>query len=233
MSKRILVIAAHPDDEVLGCGGASFGHTEAGDALYIAILGEGITSRFDSRDAESEIKKNALHENCRKAADMMGAADLFTYNLPDNRFDSIPLLDVVKPIEKIICQIKPQEIYTHSAGDLNIDHVITHRAVITATRPMADCPVSDVYAFEVPSATDWAFQQFQPVFKPNVFVDISRSIDDKIEAMICYEGESRPFPHPRSSEAIRSSARRWGSVAGLAYAEAFELIRSVRRCMIR
>ena len=228
MNKRILVVAAHPDDEVLGCGGSSFNRAKAGDDLYFAILGEGITSRFDKRDPDLDMNKQALHDSCRKVADLLGAADLFMYNLPDNRFDSMPLLDVLKPLERLIRQIEPAEIYTHSGGDLNIDHMVTHRAVMTATRPMTDCPVTDIYAFEVASATDWAFQQFQPVFRPNVFVDISGSIDRKIQAMACYEGELRPFPHPRSSEAIRSSARRWGSVSGLTYAEAFELIRSVR-----
>ena len=131
-------------------------------------------------------------------------------------------------IETLIERIKPEVVYTHHGGDLNIDHVIVHRAVITAVRPMVDCPVQDIYAFEIPSSTEWAFQQFPPVFKPNVFVDISQTIGYKINAMACYEGEVRTFPHPRSAEALRIAARRWGSVVGADFVEAFELIRMLR-----
>ena len=228
MSTRILVVAAHPDDEVLGCGGSMYKFAQEGAHVFIAIMGEGITARYDTKDETEDLEKQVLHGNCRKAADLLGAKDLFMFNLPDNRFDTVPLLDVVKPIEEMVQQIRPAVIYTHSGGDLNIDHVITHRSVMTATRPMTDCPVKDVYAFEIPSATEWAFQQFQPVFRPNVFLDISKFMEVKISVMACYEGESRPFPHPRSSEAIRNTAQRWGSMVGMTYAEAFELIRSVR-----
>jgi len=150
------------------------------------------------------------------------------YNLPDNRFDTIPLLDVVKTIEELITNLHPRTIYTHHAGDLNIDHVLTHRAVLTAVRPMVDCPVKDVYAFEAASSTEWAFQQFEPIFRPNVFVDTTETLHIKIKAIQYYENEVRVFPHPRSPQAIRSTAKRWGSVVGLQCAEAFELIRSIR-----
>jgi len=225
---NILIVAAHPDDEVLGCGGTISRLINEGHDIYVVILGEGVGSRYPGRPEAVESQIGKLRISCRRAVDCLGVKDLLMFNLPDNRFDTVPLLDVVKPIEKLVRQIKPTVIYTHTGGDLNIDHVITHRSVITATRPMTDCPVKDIYAFEVASSTEWAFQQFQPVFKPTVFMDISRSIDHKIQAMACYEGESQPFPHPRSSEAIRSSARRWGTVVGLKYAEAFELIRSIR-----
>ncbi|MCG8375255.1 MAG: PIG-L family deacetylase, partial [Chlorobiales bacterium] len=125
-------------------------------------------------------------------------------------------------------QFQPQVIYTHHAGDLNIDHVLTHRAVLTAVRPIVGCPVKDLYTFEVASSTEWAFQQFKPVFTPNTFTDISQTIEEKISAMECYESETRIFPHPRSAESLRIQARRWGAVVGLEYAEAFELIRSIQ-----
>jgi len=111
---------------------------------------------------------------------------------------------------------------------LNVDHGVIHRAVLTATRPMAGQPVREIYAFEVPSSTEWAFHSVQPVFRPNVFVDVSATLETKIAAMACYESEARKFPHPRSAEALRAIAMRWGSVVGCAAAEAFELIRSVR-----
>ena len=127
----------------------------------------------------------------------------------------MPLLDIVKTVEKLISQLQPRVVYTHHGGDLNIDHVMTHRAVITATRPVKNCPVKEILAFEVPSATEWAFGQFQPFFQANVFVDISATLGKKIQAMQYYEGELRPSPHPRSPEALRAIARRWGTVGGI------------------
>jgi LmbE family N-acetylglucosaminyl deacetylase len=161
-------------------------------------------------------------------AEFLGARDLFLYSLPDNRFDQVPLLDVVKVVERLVSDLSPRIIYTHHSGDLNIDHTVTHRAVLTATRPVVGCPVKEIYAFEVPSSTEWAFQRLERPFTPNVFVDISATIEKKITGMEMYESEARVFPHPRSPEALRVIARRWGTVVGLEYAEAFELIRSVR-----
>jgi len=223
-----LIVAAHPDDEVLGCGGTVAGMVREGSSVYIAILGEGITSRYDERERADRGLVDALHARSRQAAGILGAAELFTHNLPDNRFDTVPLLDIVKIVEGLIESLKPEVIYTHHGGDLNIDHAIVHRAVLTASRPLADCPVKRLYAFEVPSSTEWSFGQLQPVFRPNVFTDISATLETKIEAMGLYEDEARPFPHPRSPEALRAIARKWGSTAGMEAAEAFELIREVR-----
>lgn len=225
---NVLVIAAHPDDEVLGCGGTIARLTQEGQNVYTAILGEGITSRYEKREKADRTQVEALHARCRKAAEILGAKDLFIYELPDNRFDTVPLLDVIKIVEKLIHRLQPQVIYTHHNGDLNIDHAVVHRAVLTATRPVQGSPVRELYAFEVPSSTEWGFQRLEAVFRPNVFVDIHNTLDLKIKALSIYESEVRPFPHPRSPEAIRAIARRWGSVVGGEAAEAFELIRSIR-----
>ena len=154
--------------------------------------------------------------------------NLTVHDLPDNRLDTVPLLDVVKIVESLVERLQPEVIYTHHAGDLNVDHGVIHRAVLTATRPVTGQPVREIYAFEVASSTEWAFQRIEPAFRPNVFVDITRTIEAKIAAMECYETEARKFPHPRSPEALRALATRWGSVVGCAAAEAFELVRSVR-----
>ena len=224
----IMVIAAHPDDEVLGCGGTIARLAREGSEVFIVILGEGITSRYEKRDeAGSNIVKN-LQSASRKVAEFLGAKELFTFDFPDNRFDTVPLLDIIKALEGLIRKIQPQAIYTHHGGDLNIDHVITSRAVLTATRPVGRCPVREIYTFEVPSSTEWAFGQFQPVFLPNVFVDISTTIEDKIQAMALYETETRSFPHPRSSESLRTIALRWGTVMNANYIEAFNLIRKIK-----
>jgi len=224
----LLVVVAHPDDEVLGCGATIARLTQEGHEVYIAILGEGITSRYQQREQADRSLVEALHARGRQVAELLGVRDLFLYNLPDNRFDTVALLDVVKIIEELIERLKPEVIYTHHGGDLNIDHVVTHRAVLTATRPVTDQPVQEIYAFEVPSSTEWTFGQFQPAFRPNVFMDISDTLEAKVQAMALYESEVRPFPHPTSSVALRASARRWGSMAGVEAAEAFELIRAIR-----
>jgi len=223
-----LVIAAHPDDEVLGCGGTIARRAGEGHEVYIAILGEGITSRYQQREQADKKLIEALHARSQQVADMLGAKELFLYSLPDNRFDTVSLLDVIKIIEKLVEELQPQVIYTHHGGDLNIDHVVLHRAVLTATRPMASHPVKEIYTFEVPSSTEWAFGQFQPAFRPNVFVDISDTLETKIQAMQIYESEARLFPHPRSPDALRAIAQRWGSVVGLGAVEAFELVRFVK-----
>jgi LmbE family N-acetylglucosaminyl deacetylase len=224
---RVLVIAAHPDDEVLGCG-ATMAALSKTTTVDIVILGEGITSRHNQRGETNEAALASLHEKAKAVGALLGAASVTLQRLPDNRFDELALLDVVKVVEGLVDRLRPSVIYTHHPGDLNIDHALTFRAVLTATRPTAGCPVKEIYAFEVASSTEWAFQQIQPVFQPNVFVDVTSTIDAKIRGMELYESEARPFPHPRSPEALRAQARRWGSVAGLEYAEAFQLIRSIR-----
>jgi len=225
---RVLVVAAHPDDEVLGCGATAARLVVEGHDVHFAILGEGITSRHRHRSDIDSGEIVALHQKAHAAAAKLGVKNVVLHKLPDNRLDTLPLLDIVKIVEDLVDRIKPEIIYTHHGGDLNIDHGIVHRAVLTATRPMTGQPVREIYAFEVPSSTEWAFQRLGPSFQPNVFVDVSRTIEAKIAAMECYESEARQFPHPRSPESLRALAMRWGSVAGCAAAEAFELLRSIR-----
>lgn len=226
--ESVLVVAAHPDDEILGCGGTISRLAREGHEVRIAILAEGMSSRYAQREDADRQQLQHLHARAQQAADKIGAKELVLCKLPDNRLDTVPLLEVVKTVEDLVARFRPQTIYTHHPGDLNIDHGIVHRAVLTATRPMSAQSVLDVYAFEVPSSTEWAFQRFEPSFRPNVFVDIADSLETKIAALACYDTETRPFPHPRSAEALRAIATRWGSAVGLQAVEAFELIRSVR-----
>jgi len=225
---RVLVVAAHPDDEILGCGGTMTRLAREGHDVRIAILAEGMSSRYPNRDDAHPEEMKHLHVQAQQAADKVGAKELILCKLPDNRLDTLPLLEVVKTVEQLIARVRPEVIYTHHPGDLNVDHGVVHRAVLTATRPMGGQVVREVYAFEVPSSTEWAFQRLEPSFRPNVFVEITDSLETKIAALAVYDTETRPFPHPRSAEALRAIAARWGSVAGLPAAEAFELIRSVR-----
>jgi len=225
---KILVVAAHPDDEILGCGGTIARLAQEGKKVYIAILGEGITSRYKEREAADQKLVEDLRSRSKDVAKILGAEPPFLFGLPDNRFDTIPLLDIVKTLEDLIYKIKPSTIFTHGGGDLNIDHSIMHRATLTATRPVAGMPIKQVYAYEVPSSTEWAFGQFNKNFNPRVFIDIKATIEKKVEAMEIYESEVRSFPHPRSPQALRVLAKKWGSVIGLEAAEAFELIREIR-----
>ena len=223
-----LIIAAHPDDEVLGCGGTIARLTKEMKDVCVAILGEGITSRYSQRAQADVSSLETLRNSSKRVSELLGVKELFLYDLPDNRFDTIPLLDIVKIIEALIDKVKPSTIFTHHGGDLNIDHSIIHRATLIATRPTVGHNVKQVYAYEVPSSTEWALGQFNRAFQANVFVDISGTLEKKIEVMEVYESEARPFPHPRSPEALRALAKRWGAVAGLNAAEAFELIREIR-----
>lgn len=225
---NVLVIAAHPDDELLGCGGTAARLAREGHSVYMAILGEGITSRHHRRESADPSDLKDLHDCSRRVASLLGVKELFQHNFPDNRFDSLPLLDVIKVVEELIERWRPTAIYTHHGGDLNVDHQVLSRAVLTATRPTEGHPVRELYMFEVASSTEWAFQQLSPVFRPNVFVDIASTLPLKVEGMRLYESEFRKFPHPRSPEALTAIAQRWGSVAGCQAAEVFEAVRLIR-----
>lgn len=225
MSRTILVLAAHPDDEVLGCGASMARWVAEGCRVHVRILGEGVTSRYaDPGDAPRE-DLAALHEHAVQAGAILGVTDVRVHGLPDNRFDSVPLLNVVHVIEKWVEELSPDVVYTQHGGDLNVDHAVTFRATLTATRPVEGCPVREVYAYEVASSTEWAFGRFEPRFTPDTFVDVTDTLDRKIRAMEIYESEARPFPHPRSARALEAAALRWGSVVGCGAAEPFETIR--------
>lgn len=224
---RVLVVVAHPDDEVLGCGGTISLMAGQGHDVFVAILGEGITSRFAAVDDQARALLKELHHRSREVSALLGVKELFLFSLPDNRFDTVPLLELVKQVEKVIQEVQPEVIFTHHGGDLNIDHALTFRAVLTSTRPTKRCPLKTLYTFEVPSSTEWAFGQFGGTFNPNFFVEVTSTLELKIKAMEHYESEAREFPHPRSAEALRALARYRGATAGLPAAEAFQLIRQI------
>lgn len=227
--KNVLIIAAHPDDEVLGCGGTIARLSMEGNSVYTLILGEGVTSRDEYRDRakrEGEIEK--LKREAQNAGKVLNVKKTYIFDFPDNRFDSIPILDIIKVIERIKGEVNPDIVFTHHHGDLNIDHQITCRAALTACRPYAGERLREIYSFEVPSSTEWNAPTAASYFIPDYFVDISNSLDKKIEALKEYETETREYPHPRSPEALDISARQWGIKVGLEAAEAFKVIRIIR-----
>lgn len=226
MKKKILIIAAHPDDEILGCGGTVARLVKEGHEAYTLILGEGITSRDDKRyngKRASELKE--LRKQALEANKVLGIKEVFFHEFPDNRFDTVPILDVIKVVEKVKNEIRPSIIFTHYNGDLNIDHQITYQSVITSTRPLPDEPVKEIYSFEVLSSTEW---NYPSEFSPNAFYDIRATLKYKLKAMEIYKSELRDYPHPRSIEGIRLNAEYWGMHVGLKYAEAFKSIRIIR-----
>ena len=229
-NKKILVVVAHPDDELLGPG-ATINRlvTKNNCTVKVVILGEGITSRSDKRNTlawRKELKKHK--ENILKAKKFIGYQQLSVHDFPDNRFDSVTLLDIIKVIEKEKKDFKPQIIFTHHGGDVNIDHQLCYEAVITACRPLENETVQTIITFETPSSTEWRPYTGSKQFEPDLFVSVTeKQLENKIRAMECYEFEKRKYPHPRSPQALKIQAQRWGVAVGKKFAEAFSIIRHI------
>jgi len=226
---EILIIAAHPDDEILGSGGTIRRLVEEGKEAQCLILTGGVTGRYDKSDEnhpEIPAQLEQLHRQSMAASQVIGFKQTEFCNLPDNRLEELPFLDIIKLIEQKLMEIKPSIIFTHHYGDLNIDHRITFEAVMTAARPVGEYSATEIYCFETFSSTEWEFT-YNKSFRPNVFYNIENTFVDKAEAMKCYASELREYPHPRSIDALEAAARRWGTVVGCKMAEAFELIRKV------
>ncbi|KAI9135237.1 PIG-L deacetylase family protein [Acaryochloris sp. CCMEE 5410] len=222
--KSILVIAAHPDDEILGCAGTIAKHIKAGDQVNTLILSEGVTSRAVIRDREkAQDELSVLAHAAHKAGEILGVTSTKLEGFPDNRMDSCDLLDVVKSIETSIHTFLPEIIYTHHGGDLNIDHRVIHEAVMTACRPLPGQSVKSILFFEIPSSTEWQLPFSAPTFTPNWYVNISDTLHLKLEALMAYESEMREWPHPRSLKAVEYLSRWRGTNVGVEAAEAFIL----------
>lgn len=216
MKNNILVIAAHPDDEVLGAGGTILKHIKNKDKVTLVILSEGETSRGNQTNTIKRLNQ------ARKVSQLLGINNLYLEKLPDNEFDRISLLTIVKTLEKFLYSIRPNIIYTHNISDLNIDHQITAKSVITACRPQPQFFVKKILSFEILSSTEW---QFAGSFCPNEFVNITDYIEKKIRLVKIYEDEVRKYPHPRSLEGIKILAKYRGMQVGYHFAEAFQIIR--------
>ena len=216
-NNSVLVVAAHPDDEAIGCYGTLLNHYQIGDIINIIFLTDGVSSRGNSKKNKEERKKN-----CLKVLSSLGLKknNVFFLDYPDNKMDSVPLLDVVKDIEKIKQKIKPNILYTHFSNDLNIDHRIAYQASVTASRPKTNETVKKIFCFEILSSTEWSDKNKQ-IFSPNYFVDISKFINKKIKALKKYDKEIKKSPNARSLENIKNLASIRGSSIGTYYAEAF------------
>lgn len=229
-NSRILVVVAHPDDELLGPGGTIYRLVhEFGATVHIVILGEGLTSRSATRDVAAWEEQLRVHRaNILEARTALGAQTGSSYDFPDNRFDTVALLDIVKVIEKEKEAFGPTVVFTHHGGDVNIDHQRTFEAVVTACRPMAHERVHTILTFETPSGTEWRSPTDPRHFHPNVYFSITEAaLRAKIAGMESYAFERRAYPHPRAPESLTIQAQRWGVAVGTDYAEAFALVRSI------
>ena len=233
---NVLIVVAHPDDEVLGMGGTMLKHALKSDKVYVVYLTGGITSRrsvnyknmpryYLNKNEQKKIEKqiNELKKDSKNACQILKVQKQKFYDFPDNEMDTVPLLKIIKVIENEIDEIKPYRVYTNNYGDLNIDHKIVFNATLTACRPFRSY-VKELICFEVPSSTEWNY----PInFNPNYFININSYLTKKIKAFSMYKNEKRKFPHPRSAENLRINAKKWGVVSGINAAEAFEIIRMV------
>lgn len=226
--KVVCVFAAHPDDEILGCGASIAKHIENGDDVHVFIMAEGITSREQTRDTKKN-KDNliSLKDIACEANRLVGSSSLEFFDFPDNRMDSIDLIEIVKCVEAQIIKYQPSIVYTHHASDVNIDHQKTHEAVVTACRPQPGHCVKSLLAFEVMSSTEWQPASSKIPFYPNWYVNVDRQIDSKLKALEIYKCEMREWPHARSIAAVSALASFRGASVGVSAAEAFVLMRKI------
>lgn len=224
---KVSVVVAHPDDEIIGVGGTILKHISDGDEIQIIILCEGKSSRYERlEDMDFNILKQ-YNKETTAAMEIMKVCNYKLYNYPNNRLDTLPLLDIVKEIQKQLDEFRPEVVYTHSYSELNIDHLLVNKAVTTAVRALPDAYVKELLFFSTLSSTEQT-RSIGQFFMPNLFVDISPFIEIKLKALSCYKSELRNPPHPRSLELIKANDRVCGSKIGRDYAEEFVVGRIVR-----
>jgi len=219
---KVLVIAAHPDDELLGVGATVARHVKDGDSAAVLIVSEGASSRY------AEGQDSVLRRSAEEAGKVLGIGSIEFLGLPDQKLDAMPILEVVQPVEEAVAHHRPDVVYTHHWGDLNRDHRVVSEAVLVACRPVSPHAPRQLLYFETPSSTEWGLADPGATFAPTLFVDVTATIDAKLEAMACYQTELRPEPHPRSLSALRARAAYWGQFAHTAYAEPFVVARVIR-----
>jgi LmbE family N-acetylglucosaminyl deacetylase len=218
--RRIAVIGAHPDDELLGAGGTLVRHARAGDEVHAVVVADGAGSRYPAELGA------VLEKQAGRAAEILGIASLRFLQLPDQRLDTVPLIELTQRLEDVLDDIHPGIVYTHFPEDVNDDHGIVARCAWVACRPYRR-RLGKFAVFETPSSTEWAWPLPGTSLQPNLFVDVTETIEAKIAAMECYETELRDYPHPRSSRALTERAAYWGSHIGRMAAEPFRVLREV------
>lgn len=218
--RRVLAIAAHPDDEVLGCGGTLALHARAGDEVTVIIACDGEQVRYGPNGGG-----HPEPDPSRRAAAVLGLAECRQLGFPDQRLDTVSLLDLINPLEHAVREVRPTVVYCQFGSDGNRDHELLFRAALVATRPLEAC-IEGVYVFDTASSTEWGYPR---AFVPDTWVDISETLEQKLNAMACYERGVRPYPHPRSLDALRHRGRAWGNQCCMDAAEVFMTVRRTLR----
>jgi len=218
---RVVVIGAHPDDEILGAGGCLARHVLLGHEVHAVVVADGAGSRYPAQMMAT------LEADARRAAAVIGFASLHLLGLPDQRLDTLPFIELTQLLEAQLDRLAPTVVYTHFPGDVNADHAAVARAAWTACRPYARPALRRFAVFETPSSTEWAWPLPGAAFEPNLFVDVSDTLETKIAAMECYGSELRDYPHPRSSRALRERAAFWGSHVGRTAVEPLRVLRDL------
>ncbi len=227
-AETILVCAAHPDDEALGCGGAMARHARLGDSVHVLFAADGVGARL-TRNSAAETPRRERREAANRAAGILGARPPIFLDLPDQRLDAVPMLDLIQHIERVASDTRPSIVYTHHVGDLNLDHRRVAEAAMVAFRPLSGSTVSAIYGFETLSSTEWSIGEACSQFHPVRFVDITHHLDRKLDALRQYHGEMREHPHPRSDATVKALATLRGSTVGVPAAEAFSVLREIVR----
>ncbi len=223
MTKKILIIVAHSDDETIGMGGTIKKHIDNGDEVSVISMTNGVGARSDNTN--NHIKNRFLASE--KASDILGFKWLKRFDFPDNEMDKCSSLEVTKAIEKIKFILNPEIVYFHNGGDLNIDHRIVSSCVLTAFRPQPREICKELRVFEISSSTDFGHENITGRFVPNLYIDISDTWLSKLEALEAYKFEMRDYPHTRSLKSIENLAKVRGSQVGVKMAEAFQVIRKI------
>lgn len=221
IADSVLVVAAHPDDELLGPGGTLARHAAAGAQVHALILSDGARSRYPSEMID------VLADCAQHAGKVLGLTSVSVGEFADQRLDAVPIVDVTRVVEESVDALRPLIVYTHFVGDVNSDHGVVARAAWTACRPYVAPWLHRFAVYETPSSTEWSWPLDGGAFRPNLFVDVSEHLETKLAAMACYGSELRDYPHPRSITALRERSAYWGSRVGLPAAEAFQLLREV------
>lgn len=224
--KKVLVVAAHPDDEVLGVGGTIAKLSAAGVECHLLIVTDGSSSQYRDSDHLHEIIEAKKLET-KGCADLLGFKTIYYGELPDMKLDKTPHIAINQVIEKVIDELQPDSVFTHFWGDVNRDHQEVYRSTLVAVRPVMGQVVRELYCYRVPSSTEWTPNKVDTMFMPNYFVDIEKYAEQKYKAFACYATELRDYPHPRSVEYLRETDKAAGLRVGLLAAEELFLMRKI------
>ena len=223
---NVLIIAAHPDDEVLGMGGTIVNLVKEGKEVNLLIVTDGSSSQYRGADNLAEIIA-AKKQETRRCADVLGIKNIYYGGLPDMKLDCIPHIDINQAIEQVVDKMQPDTVFTHFWGDVNCDHQNVYKSTLVTVRPLMGQVVKELYCYRVPSSTEWTPNKADTMFMPNYFVDIEQFAEQKYKAFACYTTELRDYPHPRSVQYLRETDKAAGLRVGLLAAEEFVLLRKL------